>query len=37
VYAILVVILIVGMMIDYGMGILRNIACPHIALTRVKR
>jgi NitT/TauT family transport system permease protein len=37
VYAILVVILVVGLMIDYGMGILRNIACPHVALTRVKR
>ncbi len=37
VYAILVVILVVGLMIDYGMGLLRNLACPHIALTRVKR
>jgi NitT/TauT family transport system permease protein len=37
VYAILVVILVVGLMIDYGMGILRNLACPHIAMTRVKR
>lgn len=37
VYAILIVILAIGLLIDFGMGLLRNLACPHIAMTRVKR
>jgi NitT/TauT family transport system permease protein len=37
VYAILFVILFVGLVLDYGLGVLIRIACPHIALERVRR
>jgi NitT/TauT family transport system permease protein len=37
VYAILVVILILGLAMDYAMGVLTNIICPHAALGRVQR
>jgi NitT/TauT family transport system permease protein len=37
VYAILVVILFVGLLMDYGMGVLTNILCPHASLGRVER
>ena len=37
VYAILVVILVLGLAMDYGMGVLTNILCPHAALGRVQR
>jgi NitT/TauT family transport system permease protein len=37
VYAILFVILLLGLAMDYGMGILTNILCPYVALGRVKR
>jgi NitT/TauT family transport system permease protein len=37
VYAILLVILIVGLAMDYGMGVLTNVVCPHARLDRVAR
>jgi NitT/TauT family transport system permease protein len=37
VYAILLAILALGLTMDYGMGVLTNILCPHAALGRVKR
>ncbi len=37
VYAILLVILILGLVMDYGMGVLTNVLCPHVSLDRVKR
>jgi NitT/TauT family transport system permease protein len=37
VYAILFVILLLGLAMDYGMGVLTNILCPYVALRRVKR
>jgi ABC-type nitrate/sulfonate/bicarbonate transport system permease component len=37
VYAILFVILLLGLSMDYGMGILSNLLCPHVAMRRVKR
>jgi NitT/TauT family transport system permease protein len=37
VYAILLVILLVGLLMDYGMGALTNLVCPHAALERVRR
>jgi NitT/TauT family transport system permease protein len=37
VYAILFVILFLGLTMDYGMGVLTNLLCPHVALRRVKR
>ncbi len=37
VYAILIVILIVGLVLDYAMGLLTRILCPYAALERVKR
>jgi NitT/TauT family transport system permease protein len=37
VYAILFVILLLGLGMDYGMGVLTNLLCPYVALRRVKR
>jgi NitT/TauT family transport system permease protein len=37
VYAILIVILILGLLMDYGMGVVTNLLCPHVSLDRVKR
>jgi NitT/TauT family transport system permease protein len=37
VYAILFVILLLGLAMDYGMGVLTNVLCPYVALRRVKR
>jgi NitT/TauT family transport system permease protein len=37
VYAILIVILMVGLVIDYGMGALSNVLCPWARLDKVKR
>lgn len=37
VYAILVVILVLGLLMDYGMGVLTNLVCPHAQLDRVRR
>ncbi len=37
VYAILLVILLLGLGMDYGMGILTNLICPYARLERVKR
>jgi NitT/TauT family transport system permease protein len=37
VYAILLVILVVGLAMDYGMGVLTNLLCPHARLGRVAR
>ena len=37
VYAILFVILLLGLGMDYGMGALTNLLCPYVALRRVKR
>jgi NitT/TauT family transport system permease protein len=37
VYAILFVILILGLAMDYGMGLLTNLLCPYVALRRVAR
>lgn len=37
VYAILLVILVVGLLLDYTIGILTRVMCPHIALDRVRR
>lgn len=37
VYAILIVILIVGLVIDYGMGVLTNLLCPWAKLDKVRR
>jgi NitT/TauT family transport system permease protein len=37
VYAILMVILVVGLLIDYGMGVLTNLLCPWAKLDKVKR
>ena len=37
VYAILFVILVLGLTMDYAMGVLTNILCPHAALGRVQR
>jgi NitT/TauT family transport system permease protein len=37
VYAILFVILLLGLAMDYGMGVVTNILCPYVALRRVKR
>lgn len=37
VFAILIIILAVGLILDYVMGVLRNILCPHARLGKVKR
>jgi NitT/TauT family transport system permease protein len=37
VYALLFLILAIGMAIDYGMGVLVRVICPYAALDRVKR
>jgi NitT/TauT family transport system permease protein len=37
VYAILLVILIVGLLIDYGMGVLGNLLCPWARMDKVRR
>jgi ABC-type nitrate/sulfonate/bicarbonate transport system permease component len=37
VYAILIVILILGLAVDYAMGVLNNAVCPHARLGRVER
>jgi NitT/TauT family transport system permease protein len=37
VYAILFVILLLGLGMDYGMGVVTNILCPYVAFRRVKR
>ncbi len=37
VYAILFVILFVGLILDYAMGVLTRLLCPHALLERVKR
>src|SRR6185503_6875965 len=37
VYAILIVILILGLAVDYAMGVLINAICPHARLGRVER
>jgi len=37
VYAILFVILVVGLVLDYGLGLVIRVVCPHIALERVRR
>jgi len=37
VYAILFVILLLGLTMDYGMGVLTNVLCPHVAMRRVRR
>lgn len=37
VYAILVVILILGLLMDYCMGVITNLVCPYSQLDRVKR
>jgi NitT/TauT family transport system permease protein len=37
VYAILLVILVLGLVMDYAMGVLTNALCPHASLGRVAR
>ncbi len=37
VYAILFVILFIGMLLDYAMGVLTALLCPHVAMERMKR
>jgi NitT/TauT family transport system permease protein len=37
VYAILMIILVVGLLIDYGMGVLSNLLCPWAKLDKVRR
>jgi NitT/TauT family transport system permease protein len=37
VYAILFAILVVGLLLDYGMGVAVRILCPHVALERMRR
>lgn len=37
VYAILIVVLILGLLMDYAMGVLINLLCPHARLERVRR
>lgn len=37
VYAIMVVILIVGLLLDYAIGALTRVVCPYVALERVRR
>lgn len=37
VYAILIVILILGLLMDYAMGVVTTLLCPHVSLDRVKR
>jgi len=37
VYAILIVILIVGLVIDYGMGAIERVLCPYAYLNKVDR
>ncbi|MEO5728876.1 MAG: ABC transporter permease subunit, partial [Byssovorax sp.] len=37
VYAILLVILVLGLTMDYAMGALTNVLCPHAAMGRVQR
>lgn len=37
VYAILIAILVVGLLLDYGMGVLTRILCPYSALDQVRR
>ena len=37
VYAILLVILAVGLLLDYGMGVLTRLLCPYAALDQVRR
>ncbi|HEY3351998.1 MAG TPA: ABC transporter permease subunit [Polyangia bacterium] len=37
VYAILIVILLLGLLMDYGMGVLTNVLCPYYRLERVRR
>jgi ABC-type nitrate/sulfonate/bicarbonate transport system permease component len=37
VYAILVAILVLGLLLDYLMGVLVRVACPHVSFDRVAR
>lgn len=37
VYAILIVVLLVGLVLDYAMGLLSRLLCPYVQLERVKR
>jgi NitT/TauT family transport system permease protein len=37
VYAILLVVLVVGLILDYAMGLLSRMLCPYVLLERVKR
>jgi NitT/TauT family transport system permease protein len=37
VYAILLVILVCGLLMDYAMGVITNLLCPHVALVRARR
>jgi hypothetical protein len=37
VYAILFVILFLGLTMDYGMGVLSNLLCPYVRIRRVER
>lgn len=37
VYAVLLVILVVGLILDYAMGVLTRVICPYAVLDRVKR
>lgn len=37
VYAILIVILVLGLLLDYAMGMLVRVLCPHVMFERVKR
>jgi NitT/TauT family transport system permease protein len=37
VYAILLVILVVGLLLDYAVGILTRVLCPYVEMERVRR
>jgi NitT/TauT family transport system permease protein len=37
VYAILLVILVVGLVLDYSVGVLTRVLCPYVQMERVRR
>ena len=37
VYAIMILILVVGLLLDYNMGLVQRVLCPYVQLERVKR
>jgi NitT/TauT family transport system permease protein len=37
VYALLIVILIIGLLLDYALGVVTNVLCPYVSFERVRR